>query len=185
MSSSLRRGFLIKAGVVLALAVLGFGVLLLAISQQMSTHNAEARGLAADYNQLAATPVIGERLGYFPRAAKNIEYWCRPHWNGINGSFDIGEKDYLDWAHTMGWQSKELRPTQLEPCIQVMHADGSDEYLDFPEKCYFYKHQAFKKPGQLCQDFKIMYDRSKKRAYFADSDGRTGPPSRDEEDTCK
>jgi hypothetical protein len=176
---SCSRRFLITTVAVSALAVGGLGVLALAISQQMSTHNAEVRGVAADYNQLAATPVIGERIGYFPRHAKNIEYWCRPYWNGINGSFDIGETEYLDWAHTMGWQPRELRPTELGPSIRVMHSDGTDEYVERPKDCYFYKYQTFEKPAQLSRDFQIVYDRTKQRAYFADSDGRTGPPSGD------
>jgi hypothetical protein len=176
MSSSLKRGFLMRISVVVALAVAGFSVLHLAIRQRMSVHNVELRGLAQDYRQLAVTPVIGKRISYFPRAAKNIEYWCRPYSNGINGSFDIGENDFLDWAHSMGWQPKELRPTQLEPTFQVMHADGSEESLDFPKRCYFFKHQVVEKSGQFRRDFRMMYDRTRKRAYFTDSPGRRGPP---------
>jgi hypothetical protein len=122
---------------------------------------------------------IGERIDYFPRLAKNIEYWCRPYWSGINGSFDIGEQEYLDWTYTMGWKPRELGPAELGPSILVMHNDGSEEYIERSKLCYVYKYQTFKKPGQLSRDFQILYDRTRKYAYFADSDGRAGPPSGD------
>jgi hypothetical protein len=176
-SMSPLRSCLITTVAISALAVFGIVVLAVARSRQMSLQNVEVRGFAADYIQLAATPVIGERVVYFPRLARNIEYWCRPYARGINGSFDIEEKDFLDWANTFGWQLRKLRPTELEPTILLMHRNGSQEYLDRPEDCYFYQCQTFKKPFHQSRDFEIVYDKTKKRVYFDDTDGRTGPPS--------
>jgi hypothetical protein len=176
MSHPLTRGVLVKSAIVVVLPLLAFVSIVLAISQQMSSHNVEVRGVAIDYEELGRTPVMNRRMRYFPQVAKNIEYWCRPYWNGINGSFDIGETDFLDWAYTMGWEPRVLTPTDLEPSIRIMHADGSDEYIQRPKNCFFYKYQSFKKPNVLCRYFQIVYDRTRGRAYFADWDGHAGPP---------
>jgi len=176
---STARSFLIKAALLAAMGVGGIGALLFSISKQMATHNIEARGFAADYNELATKPVIQERLDYFPRAAKNIEYWCRPYSNGLNGSFDISEAAFLEWVSAMGWQLRELHPTELGPSIRVMHPDGSDEYVQRPKNGCFYVHQTFERPGQLSRDFQILFDKIRNRVYFSDSDGRTGLPSSD------
>lgn len=177
MSSSPKRGVFLSTGIVLALIIVASVTVFLGISRQIAARNVEVRGQAADYDQLASTPVIGERIGYFPRAARNIEYWCRPFWTGINGSFDIGEDNFLDWAHTMGWHPRQLQPTELGPTIELMHVDSSREYIEVPKACLFYAHQTFDQSGNFSRDYQVIYDRARKRASFTDSGHFAGPPS--------
>jgi hypothetical protein len=176
MTSFSSWGVFKTVGILLVLAVFAVSMAVFVISQQMATRSIEIRGVAADYGQLAATPVLRERLSYFPQAAKNIEYWCRPHNTGINGSFDIGESDFVEWARAMGWQLRELGPIEL-PHVQVTHPDGSEELLDRPDKCYVYKHQLFKGSGALRENYELVYDRTRRRAYFEDMNGHSGPPT--------
>lgn len=171
--SSTRRSLIIAiCASILALSVVAAG-----ISIQMSARNTEVRGKAANYKRLATTPVIGERKAYFPKSATNIEYWCRPYWDGINGSFDISENEYLDWTRTMNWQAKDVRSTDVPPVIRIMRSDGLDEYIHPKPSWTVYTYQTFDKTGYILRDFNIIYDKTEKRAYFTDSDGRSGPPS--------
>ncbi len=164
--------------IVMAIALVVAACLPWLISQQAAARSKEVRGSASDYGHLAATPVIRERIAYFPHAAKNIEYWCRPYWNGICASFDIEEADFVDWALGMRWRLEELRPGVVHPLILLRRADGSDEYLAPVKNGYFLQYQVLEKGGRhLGRDFTIVYDKTTKRAYFTDSDGRTGPPA--------
>ena len=155
------------AGVAAALVSVAGAVLLGLIMRERVVS-----GRAASYEELATIPAVKERLDYFPRRARNVEYWLMPRWNGISGSFDINVRQFMDWARQMGWNP--TKSSENLESVGVYHADGSFSYVT-PRSAYFYEKQSSRDDNGAGLSDSVRPNQASR--YFSEISGHfRGPP---------
>jgi hypothetical protein len=130
---------------------------------------------AEDYRHLEQVTELERFLDFFPQAGKRFYYWCRPFQADVCGTYEISERDFVEWAKSKGWSLQEARG--MFDIIDIPQPDKSHVWVQLKDGL-FYQERVPKKPeflephnGMLESSLDVYFDRVERKTFFRSISG--------------
>jgi hypothetical protein len=127
-------------------------------------------GHAEDYRQLEQVTEVERYLEFFPQTGRRFYYWCRPYQADVCGTYEISERDFVEWAKSKGWGLQEA--CGRFDSFDIPQPDKSHAWVELKDGL-FHQERVPKKPeflephnGILESALDVYFDRAEGRTYF-------------------